>query len=113
MTKRKRPWEGERREAPIFFYPPSFARRFYEANLLKCELCCINNTVDPRRGIRLIKFHSGVIRILNVPREEKHGYCRTLSPFSLPVNDYEYGTRQMASFDDVISCREPGAPDGK
>ena len=28
-------------------------------------------------------------------------------------NDYEYGTRQMASFDDVISCREPGAPDGK
>ena len=38
-------------------------------------------------------------------------------------NDYEYGTRQMASFDDVISCAqlkqmlgsvwEPGAPDGK
>lgn len=85
VMKHKRPWEGERREAPVFFYPLSFARKFYEADLLKGELCCISNTVDPRRGIGLTKFHSGVIRILNVPREEKHGYCRTLSPFSLPI----------------------------
>ena len=29
VTNRKGPWEGERREAPVFSYPPSFARRFY------------------------------------------------------------------------------------
>ena len=54
----------------------------YEADLLKCELCFISNTVDPRRGIRLIKFHSEVIRIL---REEGNGDRKTPSPFSLPV----------------------------
>ena len=33
VTKRKGPWGGERREAPAFSFPPSFARKFWSVEI--------------------------------------------------------------------------------
>ena len=106
--KRKGPWEGERRQAPVFSFPLSFGCKFssrsrYEADLLKFQLCFIRNTVDPRRGIGLIKFHSGVIH-MHCKRTEENGYRKSDFPlYRSQSNAYQYGKGQMASFDDVTS----------